>query len=272
MNSLLKSLLLTLALALTAPAFAEGKVQVLWLGQSAFKITTVGGKVIVIDPWLTTNPKTPEAYKKLESLGKVDLVLVTHGHFDHVADAPALAKLNAAPLWAPAGLSQSMQTLGILPPTQALRINRGGVVTPLGPAIKVTLVHAEHSSELVWKNPATDKDETHVGGEPGGFIIEFENGFKLWHMGDTGVFGDMKLIAEMYKPDLVLMPIGGGQFVMNPVDAAFALREFIKPKAVIPMHYGTNPLLPGTPAELIKALGSSPTKVLAIQPGEALEF
>jgi len=91
-------------------------------------------------------------------------------------------------------------------------------------------------------------------------------------MGDTGVFGDMKLIAEMHKPDLVLMPIGGGQFVMNPVDAAFAVREFIKPKAVIPMHYLTNPALPGTPAEFSKALGSSNVKVLAINPGETVEF
>jgi len=268
----LRWLSLVFALALAAPAFAQGKVQVLWLGQAAFRITTPGGKVIAVDPWLTSNPKTPEPYKKLEGLGKVDLVLVTHGHFDHVADAPALATLNNAPLWAPAGLAQSMQTLGVLPAAQANRMNRGGTVTPLGPNIKITMVHAEHSSELVWKNPATGKDETHVGGEPGGFVIELENGFKIWHMGDTGVFGDMKLIAEMYKPDLVLMPIGGGQFVMNPEAAAFATREFIKPKAVIPMHYGTNPALPGTPAEFIKALGPSSTKVLAIQPGEMVEF
>ena len=270
---LLQSLWLSLLLALAVPSLAaDGKVQVLWLGQAAFKITSVGGKVIVIDPWLTSNPKTPEAYKKLEALGKVDLILVTHGHFDHVADAPALAKLTGAPLWAPAGLAQSMQFLGMLPVAQANRINRSGTVTPLGAGIKITLVHAEHSSELVWRNPATDKDELHVGGEPGGFVIEFENGFKIWHMGDTGVFGDMKLIAEMYKPDLVLMPIGGGQFVMNPADAAFATREFIKPKAVIPMHYLTNPSLPGTPAEYIKALGSTSTKVMAIIPGETVEF
>jgi len=268
-----KALLAALLLACVAPAFAtDGKVQVLWLGQAAFKITTVGGKVIVIDPWLITNPKTPEQYKKLEALGKVDLVLVTHGHFDHVADAPALAKLNEAPLWAPAGLAQSMQTLGILPVAQANRMNKSGTITPIGPGIKITMTHAEHSSELVWKNPTTGKDETHVGGEPGGFMIELENGFKIWHMGDTGLFGDMKLIGELYKPDLVLMPIGGGQFVMNPVDAAYATREFIKPKAVIPMHYGTNPGLPGTPAEFSKALGTSSVKVLAIQPGDTVEF
>ena len=274
---LLKTLAAVAALAMSTmalPAFAQdaAKIKVQWLGQAAFKITTVAGKVIVIDPWLQTNPKTPEAFRKLEALGKVDLVLVTHGHFDHIADAPAIARMNNAPLWAPAGLSQSLAILGVLPGTQALRMNKSGTVTPVGPNVKVTMVKAEHSSEYVWKNPATDKEEVHVGGEPGGFIIEFENGFKLWHMGDTGVFGDMKLIAEMYKPDLVLMPIGGGQFVMNPSDAAFAVREFIKPKAVIPMHYLTNPALPGTPAEFVKALGSSSVKVLAINPGETAEF
>ncbi len=102
--------------------------------------------------------------------------------------------------------------------------------------------------------------------------VEFENGFKLWHMGDTDVFGDMKLIAEMYKPDLVLMPIGGGQFVMNPQHAAMVTKDFIKPKAVIPMHYLTNPGLPGTPADYIKAMGGSPIKVMAINPGDMVEF
>ena len=269
----MKTLLLAFALAALAPAFAQqGKVHVQWLGQAAFKLTSVAGKVIVIDPWLTTNPKTPEAYQKLEALGKVDLILVSHGHFDHVADVAALARLTGAPVWGPAGLTQSMQVLGLLPPAQAGRMNRSGSVKPIGPDIRVSLVHAEHSSELVFKNPATGKDELHVGGEPGGFIIEFENGFKIWHMGDTGVFGDMKLIAEMYRPDLVLMPIGGGQFVMNPADAAFVARDLVKAKAVIPMHYLTNPALPGTPAELIKALGNSSVKVLVPQPGDTLEF
>jgi L-ascorbate metabolism protein UlaG (beta-lactamase superfamily) len=274
MKQWFKSALAALSFALwcISSAQAADAVKVQWLGQAAFKFTSVNGRVIVIDPWLITNPKTPEAYKKLDALGKVDLVLVTHGHFDHVADAPALARLNNAPLWAPAGLAQSMGLLGMLPATQANRINRSGSVTPIGPGIRITLVHAEHSSELVWKNPATEKEELHVGGEPGGFIIEFENGFRIWHMGDTGVFGDMKLIAEMYKPDLVLLPIGGGQFVMNPADAALAVREFIKPKFAIPMHYLTNPGLPGTPAEFVKAMGNAPTKVMVMNPGDVLEF
>ena len=255
------------ALAQNAPT----KPGVLWLGQSAFKITTVAGKVIVIDPYLTANPKTPEQYKKLEALGKVDLILVTHGHLDHFLDAPALSKLNNAPVWAPAGLSQSMQTLGVLPVALANRMNKGGSITPFA-GVRITMTHAEHSSELVWRNPETGKDETHVGGEPCGFVIELENGFKIWHLGDTGVFGDMRLLGEMVKPDLLLIPIGGGQFVMNPADAAMATRELIKPKMAVPMHYGTTPALSGTPEEYIKALGNSPVKVVVMKPGDMLDL
>ena len=261
------------ATANPGPAVA-GKVSVLWLGQSAFKITTATGKVIVIDPYLTANPKTPPAYKNLAALGKVDLILVTHAHTDHFLDAPALSKLNNAPVWGPAGLSQSMQTLVILPPPMANRMNKGGSITPFGPGgVRITMTRAEHSSELLWRNEATGKDETHVGGEPAGFMIEMENGFRIWHLGDTGVFGDMRLLGEMYKPDLLLIPIGGGQFVMNPADAAMATRDLIKPRMALPMHYGTNPQLTGTPAQFTEALGaSSPVKVLAIQPGEAFSF
>jgi L-ascorbate metabolism protein UlaG (beta-lactamase superfamily) len=134
-------------------------------------------------------------------------------------------------------------------------------------------VHAEHSSELVWRNPATGRDETHVGGEPVGYVIELENGFRIYHMGDTGLFGDLKLIGERYKPDLVLIPIGG-HFVLDPVDAAYAIREYLKPRAAIPMHYGTTPLLKGTPDEFTAALGAgaTATRVIALKPGETTEF
>jgi len=248
------------------------KTEILWLGQAATKITSPGGKVIVLDPWLTSNPKTPAAFKNLEALGKVDLILVTHGHFDHFADAPALAKLTNAPMWGPAGLNQSVVTLGVLPPELAPRFGKGGTIAPFGPAgVKITAVHAEHSSELVWKNPATSKDETHVGGEPVGFIIEMENGFKVYHMGDTALFGDMKMIGDYYKPDLVLIPIGG-HFVMNPSDAAFAVRELIKPKYAIPIHYGTTPQLAGTTAQFQQALGAVSNKMIALEPGQKADF
>jgi len=259
------------ALLAASAAIAQGsKVEVLWLGQSAFRITTPGGKVIVTDPWLLKNPLTPEKYKNLEALGKIDVLLVTHGHGDHIADAPALAKLNNIPLWGPGDLNATLTTLGVLPPAQLPRFNKSGRVTP-APGIKVTATHAEHSSVYVWNNPATSRDETHPGGEPVGYIIELENGFRIWHMGDTGVFGDMKWISEYYKPDLVLIPIGGN-FTMDPADAAYALRELIKPKFAIPMHYGANPLGKGTPQELLQALGNSPVKVFALKPGEKAEF
>lgn len=261
-----------IASAQTDTAAAQaGKVRIQWLGQATIKITTPGGKVIVIDPWLTTNPKTPAEYKTLDALGKVDLILVTHGHFDHIADAPALAKLNKVPVYGPAGLMETWATLGVLPPEQAVRFGKGGAVTPLGPSIRIIATHAEHSSEYLWKNPATGKNESHGGGEPVGFIIELENGFKIYDTGDTGLFGDMKFIGEYYKPDLVIIPIGG-YFVMSPQDAAYATRVWIKPRYALPVHYGTFPVLKGTPEEYMKALGSDSAKVFPIKPGEKIEF
>jgi L-ascorbate metabolism protein UlaG (beta-lactamase superfamily) len=271
-RAVVAALALAMAGALgTAGAQQQGKIELLWLGQAAVKITSVAGKVIVIDPFLTANPKTPAQYKSLDALGKIDLLLVTHAHGDHIGDAPDLAKKHNVPVYAPGGLNQSLVSLGVLPANLAPRMNKGGTVTPLGPEIKITMTRAEHSSELGWKNPATGKDETHVGGEPAGFIIEFENGFKIYHMGDTGLFGDMRWIGEYYKPDLILIPIGG-HFVMSPQDAAVATRDFLKPKHAIPIHYGTFPVLRGTPEEYIKALGQTPTKVHAISPGDKLTF
>jgi L-ascorbate metabolism protein UlaG (beta-lactamase superfamily) len=257
--------------AASSAAVQGGKVKIQWLGQSATKITTPGGKVIVVDPWLTSNPKTPAEYKKLEALGKVDLILVTHGHFDHMADAPALAKMHNVPVYGAAGMNQSMITLGILPPELSQRFGKGGTITPFGPGIRITATRAEHSSELVWRNPSTGKDETHVGGEPVGFIIELENGFKIYHMGDTGLFGDLKLIGDYYKPDVILIPIGG-HFVMDPKDAAMATKDMLRPKYAIPIHYGTTPQLKGTAEEYVSAIGSSSVKVLALKPGEQVEF
>jgi len=250
---------------------AKGKVELLWLGQSAFRITTPGGKVIMVDPWLTKNPKTPQQYKDLDSMGKVDLILVTHAHGDHFGDSVELAKKNNAPLWGPAGMNQTLQTLKVLTPELAPRMNKGGTIEPLGPGIKITMVHAEHSSELAWTDPETKKAEVLVGGEPVGFIIQLENGFKIYHMGDTGLFGDMKMIGDRFKPDLLLIPIGG-HFVLSPEDAAYATRELIKPKNAIPMHYGTIPQLKGTPEEYQRALGKTSTKVKVLQPGDKATF
>jgi L-ascorbate metabolism protein UlaG (beta-lactamase superfamily) len=271
---LTRTLLALAVLCSTAVVGAQtpGKTEILWLGQSAIRITTPGGKVILLDPFITHNPKTPAGWKNLSALGKIDVILVSHAHGDHVGDSFELAKTHNVPMWGPAGMNDTVAKLGILPANLAPRFGKGGTITPWGPSgPKITAVHAEHSSELTWKNPATGKDEVHVGGEPQGFIIQLENGFTIWHMGDTGVFGDMRLITQMYHPDLVLIPIGG-HFVMSPADAAMVTREWIKPKFALPVHYGTIPQLAGTPAQFKAALGNSPVQMINIDPGQKVEF
>jgi L-ascorbate metabolism protein UlaG (beta-lactamase superfamily) len=259
------------SMAQPSPHVAKAKTEVLWLGQAGFRIKTPGGQTIIIDPWLTGGPKTPAPYKTdISALGKVDLLLVTHAHVDHIGDAPALAKLHKTVLYGPADMITPLVTLGVLPAELTHRFNKSGSVTPL-PGVKVTAVKAEHSSLLVWKNPASEKLESHPAGEAVGYIIELENGFKIWHMGDTGLFGDMKFIAEHYKPDLVMMPIGGN-FTMGPEDAAFAARTWINSKMVMPIHYNSNPLAKGTLAEFQDAMKGSKIKVVPMTEGQTLEF
>lgn len=271
---------LTFALS-TDPVRAQtAKTEVHWLGQATTKITTPSGKVIVIDPFLTNNPKTPPQYKSLDALGKVDVILVTHGHGDHVgnlgradglSDAGELAKRTGARVLGPAGLIATMVDLGWVAGDQAVRFAKGGRVQPAGPQITITQVRAEHSSEVTVVDSATKATTTRPGGEPCGFIVEVENGFKIYHMGDTGLFGDMRFIAEYYKPDLVMIPIGG-HFVMDPRDAAYATREMLKPKYAVPFHYGTFPVLRGTPQEYQQHLGQTTTQVFPINPGDKLTF
>ena len=255
----------------SAASNAQGKTDILWLGQASFRIKTPSGKIILVDPWITGGPKTPPQYKNdLAAIGPVDLLLVTHAHVDHIGDAPALAKMNNTKLYGPADMVTPLIFLGVLPADLGHRFNKSGSVTPL-PGIKVTAVKAEHSSLLVHKNPVTEKMEAHHAGEAMGFIIELENGFKIWDMGDTGLFGDMKFIGEYYKPDLVLIPIGGN-FTMGPEDAAYALRTWVKPKMVIPMHYNSNPLAKGTLAEFQAAMKGSNIKIIPMTEGETVQF
>jgi L-ascorbate metabolism protein UlaG (beta-lactamase superfamily) len=249
------------------------QVEVLWLGHSAFRITSTTGKVIVIDPFLKKNPRTPAKYKDLAALGKVDLILVTHGHPDHVSDLPELASLTGAIVVTPYELGNNLVALGLVQAPKLVAMNKGGTATPIGPAIKVHMVPAEHSSsvDVAVMKPESTGIKYVEGGVAVGYVIEFENGFRIYHSGDTDVFGDMALISRFLKPDLALVCIGG-YFTMDPERAAFALREYLRPKQVIPMHFGTFPAINRTPAELKAALGDAPIKVLDVKPGDALKF
>jgi L-ascorbate metabolism protein UlaG (beta-lactamase superfamily) len=272
--------------ALAAPVFAAlllfsgaalaGQVEVQWLGHATTRIITAGGKTIVIDPFITKNPTTPAELKDLSAFGAVDLILITHGHSDHVADLGELARLSGAKVVANYELALQLAALGVIGGDKAIGMNKSGTVTPLGPDIKVHMVPAEHSSSvdlpglglpLVQENGQRFLD----AGASVGYVVELENGFKIYHSGDTGIFGDMALIHELHAPDLALVCIGG-HFTMDPAGAAYAVRELLKPKQVIPIHYGTYPIIDRTPAEFKAALGDTTIKVLDVSPGQTLKF
>jgi L-ascorbate metabolism protein UlaG (beta-lactamase superfamily) len=274
MRKLGKALPVTVALCLWFAGVASAQqVEVLWLGHSTFRITSTTGKVMVIDPFLKKNPRTPVKYKDLKALGKVDLILVTHGHGDHIADLPELAKLSGATVIASYEFVNNLVALGMLDGSKTVGMNKGGTVAPLGPGVKIHMVAAEHSSsaDLVALKPDSTGVRHIDGGTAVGYVIEFENGFTVYDTGDTDVFGDMALIQKFFKPNLALVCIGG-HFTMDPERAAYALRELIRPKQVIPMHYGTFPVINRTPAELKAALGDAPIKVLDVKPGDAVKF
>ena len=268
-------LIVAIAIGFWINPILASEVEVLWLGHATVRFTSVEGKIIVIDPFLTKNPKTPAEYRDLKALGKVDLILVTHGHGDHTRDLKELASLTGAKVVAPYGFVYNMVSLGLLAGDKVIGMNKGGTVSPLGQGIKVHMVPAEHSSAVDYRMPGLTVESNtrrfREGGSPVGYVVEFENGFKIYHSGDTAVFGDMALIREFYNPDLAMVCIGG-HFTMDPVGAAYALSKLIKPKQVIPIHYGTYPVINRTPAELIEALGDSPIEVLDVKPGQTLAF
>lgn len=266
-------LIIACMLMVATQVLANNKVDVLWLGHATVKLTSVEGKIIVIDPFLKNNPKTPKKYKDLKALGKVDVILITHGHGDHVADVRELATLTGAKVVANASLVKQMAALGVLDKKQIIAMNKSGTIQPVGDKIKIHMVRAEHSSSLNMAQLSGGKDkEAYVyAGEPVGYVIEFENGIKIYHSGDTGVFGDMELIGKLYKIDVAMICIGG-HFTMDGEKAGYAMKELMKPKMIIPIHYGTKPILKGNPAQLKKALGSSSIKVIDLKPGESIKF
>jgi L-ascorbate metabolism protein UlaG (beta-lactamase superfamily) len=231
-------------------------IHVTWLGHSTFKLETPEGKTVLIDPWVMGNPACPESAKKFE---KIDLMLCTHGHFDHIGDAVTLAKRYKPNVVGIFELCGWLEKKGV---ENTSPMNKGG--TQIVEGISVTMVHADHSCGI------TEDDGSIVyGGEPCGYVLEFPNGMKLYHAGDTNVFGDMHIIRELYAPEIALLPIGD-HFTMGPREVAYAC-NLLRPRIVIPMHFGTFPLLKGTPADLEKVADDLGIHVLELKPGERKE-
>ena len=230
-------------------------MEITWLGHATFRVVSPSGKRLLIDPWVMGNPACPD---ELKDPGPLDAILVTHAHFDHIGDAVEIGKASGAPILSIPELSHWLGSKGL---ENLVEFNKGGTVEVAG--CKVHMTHAVHSCGI------TDGDQVLYGGEAAGYVIEFENGFKLYHAGDTAVFSDMALIGKLLSPDLALLPIGD-HYTMGPTSAAEAVR-LLGVKKVLPMHFGTFPILTGTPDDLRAAASDvSGLEVLDLKPGETL--
>ena len=227
-------------------------LSITWLGHATFLLQSPGGKKILLDPWVTGNPTSPPEAKKI---GALDLMLITHGHNDHTGDAVPLARSSGATVVAPYEVSLWLQKKGL---QQVIGMNPGGTLATHGLAI--TMVPAMHSSSV------EEDGQIIYLGVATGYVITFEDGLTIYFSGDTSVFGDMRLIGEMYTPQIAFLSIGD-LYTMGPEQAAKAC-ELLGVKQVVPMHYGTFPALTGTPARLRELVAPRGVQVLVLKPGE----
>jgi L-ascorbate metabolism protein UlaG (beta-lactamase superfamily) len=232
------------------------KTIIQWLGHAGFRITSPAGRIILIDPWVEGNPS---AAMGVEEIDKADLILVTHDHFDHLGQSADLCKKTGALTIANVETAQRMQNeLGVAPEKiifGGFGMNIGGSAKVEG--ITVTMTQAFHST---------------ASGAPAGYIVRMENGTTIYHAGDTGIFDTMSVLGKLYPIDVAMLPIGS-VFTMDPVQAAYAL-TLLRPKNVIPMHFGTFPILePNADSFLAEAARrAQDTKVIVLKPGEVAEF
>jgi L-ascorbate metabolism protein UlaG (beta-lactamase superfamily) len=274
--TMLRTALLSLAMLAVTVTVAQAATKIHWYGQTAFKIEAPSGGVILIDPWLTV-PTNPDK-DSIAKVGRVDYILITHGHADHVGNAVEIAKKTGAVLVAPYGLQFNLKSVLGYPENQATTAtggNVGGTIDLPKAGVKVTMVNAVHGSELtppMVPAPAAGQPAAITSGNPVGYVLQINGGPTIYHTGDTDVSTDMKLIPEFYKIDLMLACIGG-HFTMDPVRAAQAV-EWVQPKQVMPMHFGTYPLLAGTPAQFKAALDARGlgSRVIEMKPGEDRTF
>jgi L-ascorbate metabolism protein UlaG (beta-lactamase superfamily) len=232
-------------------------LSITWLGHATFLLAFASGQRILTDPWLG-NPKCPDPYRKPEALGRVDLVLLSHGHDDHSADVVPVARATGAPVVCLAELNRYFSARGL----KGVRgMNIGGTQEVGG--IRVTMTFATHSGS-VW----TDEGIVYLGGASG-FVIHAPEAPVLYFAGDTGLFGDMRTIGEVYEPEIAFLPIGD-HYTMGPDTAAIAAR-WLGVRQVVPMHWGTFPVLTGTPAMLRDHLAGSGIDVLELEPGQTAE-